>query len=393
MPPPLSFPDGFSRPFEIEYMRLLNDNIAYCPHCRLSIRRSKWDISQDSYEYHKHQKPNCPWIIKEEEHIARIESEKAHIRAREAYQAAKEALEAKAKEEARIKSETQARQARMYAEQEARNAELKAKEKARLQAEEAARLKAFACRRCPAKFTSNTKLHEHVRDHHIKSASPTSTSKLSLSSIKNIETPPIKLASTSEAASPKLSLSAITSIQIAPASSTPTPKAAPTSKAAPSPKAASSPKPASPLTPPATPPKTWAAVASKPAPKPASKSASKLAVAAVAASPLTPPPTPPQIPLQPHQKRIQTSAKPYLTVADLYRMFHVKQPPHQTRITSFFKPTIKPVRKNQRNTLPTTKKARFSLSSPTPPNSHSNNGYCMRPLEIGAFKDMFQVCP
>ena len=326
MPPPLPFPDGFSRPFEIEYMRLLNDNIAYCPHCRLSIRRSKWDISQDLYEYHKHQKSNCPWIIKEEKHIARIKSEKAHIRAREAYQAAKEALEAKAKEEARIKSETQARQARMYAEQEARNAELKAKEKARIQAEEAARLEAFSCRRCPAKFTSNIKLHEHVRDHHIKSASPTSS------------------------ASSKLFLSAIISIQIAPASPTPTPKAALTSKAAPTSKAAatSNAAPIASSISSATPPKTWATVVFKSAFKPAPKSIS-------VASPLTSPSTPPSTPFQSHQKRIQTSFKPYLTVDDLYRMFHVKQPPHQMRIISFFKPMIKPVRKNQRNTPPIVK--------------------------------------
>ena len=346
MPPSLPFPDGFSRPFEIEYMRLLNDNIAYCPHCRLSIRRSKWDINQDPYEYHKHQKLNCSWILKEEEHIARIQSEKAHIRAREAYQAVKEALKAKAKEEARIKSETQARQARMYAEQEARNAELKAKEKARIQAEEAARLEAFSCRRCPAKFASNTKLHEHVRDHHTKSASPTppASSTLSLSSIKSIETPPTKLASSSKAAPPKPSLSAITSIQIAPASSTPPSKAASSSKPA------SSSKSAPPLTPPATPPKTWAAVASKPASKPAS-----------IASPFTPPPTPPEAPLQTRQNHIQKPLRSYLIVHDLYRMFHVKKPPHQTRITSFFKPVIEPVRNSKRNIHPTKKNTIKSL--------------------------------
>ena len=193
-------------------------------------------------------------------------------------------------------------------------------------AEEAAR-EAFACRRCSAKFASNIKLHEHVRDHHTKSAPPTPPAplalKLSLSAIQSIETPPstppTKFASTSKAAPLKMSLSAITNIQIAPVSFTPSPKAASSSKAA------------SPLTPPATSPKTWAAVVSKSAPKSAS-----------AVAPLTSFSSPAQTSPQP--------LKPYLTVDDLYRMFHLKKRPHQTHITTFFKP----VRRNQRNTLPTT---------------------------------------
>ena len=227
----------------------------------------------------------------------------------------------------------------MYAEQEARNAELKAKEKARLQAEEAARLEAFACRRCPAKFASNTKLHTHIQEHHAKKQSeapkeaPTSTS----------PPPPAPLA-------PKLSLSAIQSIE--------TPPSSPPTKLAHTPKPAPSPKPALPLTPPATPPKTWAAVASKSASKPASAAT----------------------PRRPHQKHIQKPSKPYLTIHDLYRMFHIRKQPHQTYITTFFKP----VGNSLRNHLPTTKKAPFSLSSPTPPSDHLNSGYRMRPLEIGA---------
>ena len=38
-------------------------------------------------------------------------------------------------------------------------------EEARIEKE---RLEAFACRRCPAKFPSNTKLHDHIRNHHAK---------------------------------------------------------------------------------------------------------------------------------------------------------------------------------------------------------------------------------
>ena len=181
------------------------EDVVECPNCKLFVKFSQWNLRCDSYEYHKHYKPHCPWIREEEAYIAFQKGKKA----------AQEAHKAKAKEKARIKSETEDRQARMYAEQEARNARLKEEEKIRIQAEEAAR-EAFACRRCSVKFASNTKLHEHVRNHHIKSSPSTPT--LSLSTIKSIETPPTKLA--------------------------PSPKAAPPSKSAP------------PLTPPATPPKT-----------------------------------------------------------------------------------------------------------------------------------------
>ena len=158
-------------------------------------------------------------------------------------------------------------------------------------------------------------------------------------------------APTSRAAPPKISLSVIISFQIAPASSTP--KAASSSKAAAS-------KAASPLIPPATPPKTWTAVISKSA----AKSASKLAVAAVAASPLTPPPIPLQTPLQACHKRVQKPLKLYLTVHDLYQMFHVKESPHQTS-----KSMVQSVMRNsKRNTHLTSKNiAKMQALSPTSP--------------------------
>ena len=56
--------------------------------------------------------------------------------------------------------------------QQAENQARLAREKQQREAEEARlekkRLEAFACRRCPAKFPSNTKLHEHIRNHHAK---------------------------------------------------------------------------------------------------------------------------------------------------------------------------------------------------------------------------------
>ena len=49
-------------------------------------------------------------------------------------------------------------------------------------------------------------------------------------------------------------------------------------------------------------------------------------------------------------------------------MFHVRKAPHQTRIASFFKPMIKPMRKIQRNTLPQIKTQAPSPTSPGSPN-------------------------
>ena len=59
-------------------------------------------------------------------------------------------------------------------EQQAEQARLaKEAEEARIKKE---RLEAFACRRCPAKFPSNTKLHEHIRNHHAKKPKTAPTS-------------------------------------------------------------------------------------------------------------------------------------------------------------------------------------------------------------------------
>ena len=257
----------------------IDNDTVQCMACEVELGR--WNTSDDPYEEHLKASPHCMWLKKD-------------------------------------------REARLKAEEEAK---------------EKARLEAFACKRCSAKFASNIKLHMHIQEHHAK---------------KQSEAPKEAFTSTSPPPSaplaPKLSLSVIRSIETS--SSSPPTKLAPTSKPT------SSSKSALPLIPPATPSKTWAAVASKSAFKPASAATT----------------------LQSHQKRIQTSSKPYFIVADLYRMFHVKESPHQTRITSFFKP----VRNSLGNRLSTTKKAPFSLSSSTPPNSHLNNDYCMRPLEIGA---------
>ena len=36
----------------------------------------------------------------------------------------------------------------------------------------------FSCRRCSAKFVNNTKLHQHIRDHHVKKSKAFMTFKL-----------------------------------------------------------------------------------------------------------------------------------------------------------------------------------------------------------------------
>ena len=71
--------------------------------------------------------------------------------------------------------ETIARLARQEQARLAHQRQLAAKEEAyrHHEAEEARKLaEAFACRRCPARFSSNTKLHQHIEDHHAKKPKP-----------------------------------------------------------------------------------------------------------------------------------------------------------------------------------------------------------------------------
>ena len=201
-------------------------------------------------------------------------------------------------------------------------------EEARIAAEEARiakeKVEAFSCRRCPAKFPSNTKLHDHVRTKHCKKP-------------KEPSPPPPAAA-----------------LAIPPASPPPTPIAPATPVAIPS-------APASPITSPATPtttpkkPISWSEIASRPM-KP--NAPSRLPRPTLQFDLPTPPPSPVMSPqkLTNHiQKR--TAKTPYMTVHDLYIRFHEKPRPlsltsmqnrlpaapssglHQTRITTYFKPT------------------------------------------------------
>ena len=187
-------------------------------------------------------------------------------------------------------------------------------EEARIAKEKA---EAFACGRCPCKFPSNTKLHQHVQEKHSrKPKEPTSIEKPS----PPASPPPAPIAPASPVAIPS-----------APATPTTTPQ-----------------KPIS-----------WTEVASRPK-KPTTPSRIPLPTALP-----TPPPTPLPSPVISPQKltnRITKLATPmkHLTVQDLYRMFHGKPRPmslparqirlpsappsgqmrlRQMRITTYFQPT------------------------------------------------------
>ena len=174
---------------------------------------------------------------------------------------------------------------------------------------------AFACRRCPEEFSSNTKLHEHVRTKHKKPVKPS-----------------------------------------APASPL-TPPASPVAT------------PSAPATPPTTPKISisWAEVASRPK-KP--NTPSRLPRPTFQFGLPTPPPSPVLLPQEPtnHIAKRPSNTPPfappkksYLTIGDLYARFHGKprpmslttmqnrlqpapssgQMPHrQMRITAYFKPAI-----------------------------------------------------
>ena len=187
--------------------------------------------------------------------------------------------------------------------------------------QEEARLTAFACRRCPAKFPSNTKLHQHIQDHHQKPTKPEcETEKSTPSEPAMLTTPP---------STPK-----------AEPATMPTPSATPppTSEPAllltpPITRQESTSDTSLPLTPPATPiatprkPLSWAEIASRPviAPKPSRlpvptpKIIPKALETASITCPPTPPPTPPR-----NSTSKQQHQKPYLTIEDLYEMFDGK---------------------------------------------------------------------
>ena len=185
------------------------------------------------------------------------------------------------------------------------------------------RAETFVCKRCPAKYPSNTKLHEHIRDHHAKKSKSIISSPSTPPS-----TPPQSVVSSADTLKPSK-----------PKALPPTPPHSVTSSPPSTPRRATSPK---------TSPLSGSALEFVP----------KRAEITSFDCPLTPPQKPASMRLTPPFKT--PSKTPYLTIHDLHRMFAGKDmraklfatknspvspgvsAPRQARITSYFLPTSAP---------------------------------------------------
>ena len=335
-------------------------------HCFGNVSKSM--SLQRLYEIHQDCGLDCPWTLQ-----ARKASETQVDYVRQVIEQDRLAKQQQQIERARLaKKRQEAEQVRAYKAYLARQEQWERDEQARLlkeqqqadkEAEEAriakeqeeARLTAFACRRCPAKYPSNTKLHEHIRDHHAKKPKP----------VSNPPTPPT---------SPPTSPQSIPSLPESPKPA-PQPKALPTpptssqsvSSSADSLKPAPQPKALLP-TPPPSPPQSITASPNS-SPKPSPPTSPKRSLLSGSAPEFVPKrsesasPTPPQKPAAmrptpPSKSTSKTPSKrPYLTIEDLHRMFAGKDmrtklfatqnssfslgifAPRQARITAYFLPT------------------------------------------------------
>ena len=257
------------------------------------------------YELHRKSSLNCSWFVQSNEALQRQSTVQALQQQQQQQAIQQQAIQQQQTEEAfRLTSE-------------------------------AFTIPAFECRRCPASFASNTKLHQHIRDRHAKRPK-TSTTPISTSSATPPNTPimrPLKMPSAAPLPSP------------------------------PKPSAASPPWKAIADTIRTSPPLHYSCLANH-VTRPTSTSKPSAASPpwkAIADTIHTPPPTPC---LANHVTRPTFTPKPfatstpYLTVEDLYSMFHQKprsssrsamathlssaspfgMPSRQTRITSYFKP-------------------------------------------------------
>ena len=345
---------------------------------------------QRIYQIHQDHSLCCKWYLQVER--AR-DTHAKQARPADWDQAIQQCIQTVLQSMKQTSSPKQAEQAQLIKKQEQDDENLRAEqarlvqqqiEKERQEAEEAriakeqeeARLTAFACRRCPAKYPSNTKLHEHIRDHHAKKPKPAVSS---LTPSKSV----VALSPTSPPTPPE----SITSL---PAS----PKPAPQSKALPTP-------PSTPSTPPHS-------ITSSPSiPKRAispkfSPTATKTSLLSGSAPEFVPKrsesasPTPPQNSAFMHPTTpCNLPSKPYLTITDLYIMFAGKSmraklfssqnspsspgvsAPRQTRITSYFLPTAKSTKSEGFTSVhaPVKQSARAS-----PPRSPSRPSPSVRPL-------------
>ena len=293
-----------------------------CHTCGITI--SIEDINDEySLERHVRLSPSCEWLCRNKEEII------ATIQAEHDEEDRIEAEEARlAKERAELLQQQQAEQARIAKEQ------------------EEARLTAFACRRCSAKFSSNTKLHIHVQDHHQKKPIKPADEPANLTpSELAVHTSNEPAKSTTSEPAETASIAELTFSATSPLPSEPT--LVLTSSISHS---ESTSKISLSMTPPATPiatprkPIFWAEIVSRPviASKPSrlpiptpKKSCKSLETAAVVCPP-TSLPTPPQKPVPEHQHHEQ---KLYLTIEDLFEMFAEKRTKPgllHTKKTEFF---------------------------------------------------------
>ena len=262
-----------------------------------------------------------------------------------------------------------ARQAEQRAVEEAYRLQQQQAEEARIVKE---KTEAFFCRRCSEKYSSNIKLHEHVRSKHCKKSKKSSSSSAviiatsstppaspPLAPVAPVSPPQTPAAKPSEPASPASPPSASN----APITAPPTPGAIPSTPTEPpiTPPAAATTPPATPI---ATPEKpiSWAEIASRPK-KPYTPSRLPRLTTKYGL-----PTSPPSPILQPQESTNHVAKRPsntpsfapprksYLTVEDLYTMFHGKPRPsslparqirlpsappsglRQARITAYFKP-------------------------------------------------------
>ena len=293
------------------------DDFTSCPTCGVGL--IDWSPKDDPLTKHIRRSLNCKWLKRQREGNA-----KEYARQQRAHR----------------ELQQQAQQARREKEQQV--------EAARIAKEATV---AFACRRCPARFPSNTQLHKHIDEHHAK--------KLKFEPSAPATPPATPLQTTSKS----ISTSAHTSAEA--------PNNAPASTLA----LAS----CAPLTPPSTP--------SQKACKPTTSRHSRLPRPTFT-SPLTSPQTPH---IQSTNHVTKPPYKPYMTIDDLYTMFEKKRsrkcmntiqtsapspPPRQARITSYFKPVAPISSTNQRPAssksspkLKSFKNELFKAPTPPPPTS------------------------
>ena len=154
------------------------DGCVQCLYCHFIRVANVW-LPQwtDPWAVHVQEEPQCPWVMWKHQHIAYQQQQKAKQQKELETQ---RRLDDERREQQRLErkklldeQEIARQQVKMEQQRLKENQEME-----RQLAEQKARDEAFACRRCPAKYPSNTKLHAHIAERHIKKA-PSSAAQLS----------------------------------------------------------------------------------------------------------------------------------------------------------------------------------------------------------------------